>query len=520
MIGIRQADGSFYEILGDQQRGRKRLVLSAARTDQHGVRIELYRSTDGTIDPSGALGSLSLDDAEGLGYQDIEFRVDLDAEGQLEASAALPGQPPRRLSVDLSRFRDSADLGGGNAPAPGLDDISFDDPLLDDLEPMTLDLPEVEEDLVEAPRRADADILADEALALNEFDTLDDSFSLDPPEIDLEPEVDLETPRRSDSDILGDDAFASADLDTLEDFSFDGEETPESRGLDDFAAPPSAAASFDLGDLDAGFGDEPAPADDWEKISLDDMEPMEFLDTGAEISAPKTPKAAPKSPPPPKPAADDPFRMDDDEPLDLGDMDSDLSELPDLGDFDGPSPSSENDFDQDFLPPPALTEPSSWESDDLSFEAPTSSKPVKAAKPAKAPKPTRAPEARGPGDGGLDKLSLILSLASLSLLVLLILVLLFLNMIKAPQPPVIQPEVQLWKGASTALVSSSGNPLPKVFDLAAAEPVLLEAETVLEVPQALRTAQVSLVLEPGETVDEVGRRFGPPARIQGNQLSW
>ena len=73
MIGIRQADGSFYEIMGDAQSGRKRLVLSAARTDQHGVKIDLYRSMNGTLDGASPLGTIPLDDPEGLGYKDIEF---------------------------------------------------------------------------------------------------------------------------------------------------------------------------------------------------------------------------------------------------------------------------------------------------------------------------------------------------------------------------------------------------------------------------------------------------------------
>lgn len=50
VIGIRQADGSFYEIMSDEQGGRKRLVLSAARQDQNDVKIDLFRSTDGGLE--------------------------------------------------------------------------------------------------------------------------------------------------------------------------------------------------------------------------------------------------------------------------------------------------------------------------------------------------------------------------------------------------------------------------------------------------------------------------------------
>lgn len=514
VIGIRQADGSFYEIMDDAQSGHKRLVLSAARTDQHGVRIELFRSADGQVDPEGALGSISIDDAQGLGYQDIEFRVDLDAEGILVASATLPGQPPQTLSVDLTRFR-------ANEGSPVWSEGADESPA--DLDPpvMTLDLPDFEDD-AEPVRRSDNDILEDESFALADLDTLDDSFTNELPE-------DEPAPRRSDNDILGDESFALADLDTLDEFSLDAADPAEPADADLNDLGP--AASFDLGDLDAGFGDEPAravgdgnPAEEWEKISLDDMEPMEFLDTGAEISSPSQASSSKK----PKADDSDPFRIDD-EPLELGDFDSDLSDLPDLGDMDdlgdsSPSfPASDlDDLDQDFLAPPALTESSPWDQEEVDELPPTSKNTgaTKESKPAKAAKASSlGTNATGPrsGEGTIDKMALILSLAALSLLVLLILVLLFLNMIKAPQPPVIQPEVQRWKESSLVVAPASS---VEALDLGASEPTLLEAQTILEIPSSLRTARVSLALEPGETVDDAARRFGEPARAQGNHLSW
>ena len=505
MIGIRQADGSFYEIMGDVQAGRKRLVLSAARTDQHGVRIELFRSEDGTIEDANALGSIALDDPEGLGYKDIEFRVDLDSEGQLEASAALPGQPPRKLSVDLSPFRRS---------------------------------------------RTDSDILADDSLSTHELDTLDDQFSLDPEPMTLDlPEVgelsDLDEPKlRTDADILGDDALASAELDTLDDFSFEPEAEPEVEPtvsfedeaepeatpgdpLDDL--PPLSSESFDLGELDAGFGEEepeapvapPAakadePGEEWEKISLDDMESLEFMDTGDEISAPKSkpaPEVASRAP-----AADhDDFSFDDRQPLELSDLDSDLSELPDLE--DKPTESLD-DLDQDFLAPPALTETPDWDVDEE--VAPTPAKPTKAPKPPKAPKEARASRparSREGSPGALDKTALFLSLATLSLLVLLILVLLFLNMIKPPQPPVVQPEVMRWKPVATLMMPAGAAQVADI-DLGSSSAPTFEGSSVLDLPEGLRGARISLRLQSGETPADAQRRFGTPARSQGNLLLW
>jgi hypothetical protein len=531
MIGIRQADGSFYEILGDAQAGRKRLVLSAARRDQRGVKIDLYRSVNGSLDGADSLGTIVLDDPAGLGFQDIEFHVDLGADDLLSASAALPGQAPRTLSVDLSAFhtsRSDQDILGDET----LVDTDFD--TLDDsfAEPMTLDLPDNEP---EAPRRSDADILGDESFDTVELDTLEDfSFGDEPSETDALSGESMDEPPSESSSALAEESFGLPDLD-LSPSDFDEPPMAGEPASDDLDLPSEnfdtpAVDSFDLGDLDAGFGTElepqveedsaaANPAEDWEKVSFDDMEAMEFLDTGDEISAP----AVKEAPAPGKVKEEDPFSMDHDDPLDLGDYDADLSglsELPDLdGDLPGPSsasPADSNDeFDQDFLPPAALTESDSWE--DEAAAAPP-------AKASKAPKPAKASSASAPGPrsrepGGLDKTALVLSLATLSLLLLLIVVLLFLNLIRAPQAPVVQPEVMRWKPTAQASAPKAPSGAAEV-DLAAADPEVFEAASVLEVPAGLRGARVALTLVPGDTPADAARRFGEPARRQGNQLFW
>ncbi len=498
VIGIRQADGSFYEIMDEARTGRKRLVLSAARTDQQSVRIDLFRSEDGTLDGASALGSISLQEPSVDGFSEIEFRVAIGDDDQLEASAALPGRPPETLSVDLSPFRgprsDADILGDASLDASDLDTLgdSFNSEETFDLEPAaTLDLPE-----------------------LDETSTLEEEAPVDLPAFDEEP------PRRTDADILGADDPALDDLDTLDDFSLDDAESlaPE---------PPvaQAADTFDLGDLDEGFGDAPdqkpaeaEPAEEWEKISLDDMETMEFMDTGDEISQPsaKTPPRAAKS--------QNEFTMDEEEAIDLGEMDSDFGELPDLdlgSETEASEQTSADDFDSDFLPPPALTETPLW--DEEGPAAPE--KPSKAGKAPKRSKPPKAPKGEAgravpapESTGGVDKTALFLSLAALSLLVLLILVLLFLNMIKAPATPVIQPEVRNWNPGTAQAAPQTRD--PSVVDLGSAEPVAFEASTVLEVPDGLRHARISMTLEPGLTTEDAARRFGPPARVEGRQLFW
>ena len=478
MIGIRQADGSFYEIMDDAQAGHKRLILSAARTDQHGVKIDLYRSVDGTVDPAHSLGSIVLEDAHGLGYQDISFRLDLGDDDQLNATAALPGQPPKTLSVDLTPFREGmrtdSQILSDESMGSDLDTLDIPD------EPMTIDLPGLDD-------LGDLDDLKDEPVT------------------------------RSDADILGDVTLDSAELDTLDDFSFEEDASMAPELEPEIEPEPDATDAFDLGDLDAGFSDEPEPeplpeenpAEQWEKISLDDLEPMEFMDTGDEISAPK--RATPSK----APVADletlgDDFSLDDDQSLELGDLDSLSTDFDDLPSLD----SSGDDLDHDFLPPPALTEPSVWRDEP---EPVPMGKPAKEAKPTKTPKPTNEPDT--PSDGSsVDKTALILSLVAVSLLVLLILVLLFLNMIKAPQPPVIQPEVMRWKPAVG--LTTSEKPQPPTIDLTSPHPPAFEASSVLEIPEPLKAARVSLVLSPGDTEGDAERRFGPPVAVQGNRLSW
>lgn len=448
--------------------GHKKLVLSAARTDQHGVRIDLYRSVDGTCHPENSLGIIALDGTEGLGFLDIEFRIDLDEDGLLEASAALPGQAPRTLSVDLTPFQSS---------------------------------------------RSDADILADADLAEADLDTLDDSFATDTFTDDDQP---------ADLAVLDLPSLDEEELTTLDDFTLETLDD-EAGGAEEVLEAPSAPEAFDLGDLDAGFGDssavaeelgtvEPDDTEGWEKISLDDLEPMEFMDTGDEISRPS-------SKPSPAPVAKHEFSMDDDQPLELGDLDGDLTELPELDDFvpqakKAPVPADDS-LDEDFMELEELA-------DEPAAPAPAALPPSKAAK---SPKPAKAPKGHvraGDSDdfpGGLDKTALFLSLSALSLLVLLILVLLFLNMIKAPQAPVIQPEVMLWKPVAGLSVPAAGVSSPEDIDLAVSAPTF-PADTVLEIPRTLQGARISLRLAPGETLADAGRRFGEPVRTQGDQLFW
>lgn len=61
MIGIRLADGSFYAILDETQKHRKRMMLSPANDNQQSVHIQFYRSSDESFEEHQFLGSVDLE---------------------------------------------------------------------------------------------------------------------------------------------------------------------------------------------------------------------------------------------------------------------------------------------------------------------------------------------------------------------------------------------------------------------------------------------------------------------------
>ncbi len=552
MIGIRQADGSFYEILDETAAGHKRLILSAARTDQKGVRIELFRSTDGTISPDGSLGEITLEDAEGLGYQDIEFRLDV-ADGRLDASAALPGQSPRKLSVELgdgphrtdAAILEDDDLGAGldtldasfletepeaepatldlpdlrdDEPEVGAAPESFDMPELDDFELPGLDEPaasaETETESEDAIETEAAASESEDELASFDMPAMDDMPALDEPFPAAE-EAAAEEPEEFSMDDFGSsepEAVPEAAEDEFSMDAFDDSEPVPVPSLDEAAVEPDVAAP-----LPEAETEDPFSIND-----LGDMEPMEFMDTGDELSAP-----APRAEAPAKASAeseDFDISMDTDSSSEFGDLNEmgdlpdtefgDLGELGDLPDMDEKSSTHNTDDDLDFMAPPELTETPWAEPDADEAPLPARGSKSKPPKPGKAPKSRRSPVPEPASGGGLDKTALFLSLTSLSLLVLLILVLLFLNMVKSPQQPAIQPEVMKFTPAQPLAQRVA----PTSVDLA--KGVKFEASTVLEVPAALKTAEVSLTLAPGDTAADAQRRFGAPATTRGNQLFW
>ena len=104
-IGIRVADGSFFPILDEQQRGaRKRLVLTTVSENQDSVQIDLYRGQGDELSSAEYVGSLVIQSISqaGAGEPEIQLILGLDSQGNLNATAndAASGEY-QSLSVSL-----------------------------------------------------------------------------------------------------------------------------------------------------------------------------------------------------------------------------------------------------------------------------------------------------------------------------------------------------------------------------------------------------------------------------------
>jgi len=103
-IGIKLADGSFYPVLPEGGRGRKKLVLTTVRDNQETVQIDLYRGEGEHAEETQYVGSLMIENIQRAPREEPEVEVVLgvDEQGNLEATAsdALTGES-QSLSVSL-----------------------------------------------------------------------------------------------------------------------------------------------------------------------------------------------------------------------------------------------------------------------------------------------------------------------------------------------------------------------------------------------------------------------------------
>jgi hypothetical protein len=98
-IGIKLADGSFYPILEDETRQKKRLILTAARDGQTSAQIDLLRYDDHA---EQYVGCLVLEDLPEQGTTELELIVGLDGAGNIDARISdTAGAQYQSLSVSL-----------------------------------------------------------------------------------------------------------------------------------------------------------------------------------------------------------------------------------------------------------------------------------------------------------------------------------------------------------------------------------------------------------------------------------
>jgi nucleoid-associated protein YgaU len=103
-IGIKLADGSFYPVLSEDDRLRKKLVLTTVRDNQETVQIDLFRGEGELAEGTDYIGTLMIENIQPAPMKEPEVEVVLgvDERGNLEATAsdALTGES-QSLSVSL-----------------------------------------------------------------------------------------------------------------------------------------------------------------------------------------------------------------------------------------------------------------------------------------------------------------------------------------------------------------------------------------------------------------------------------
>lgn len=109
-IGIKIANGSYFPIVEEDDRVRKKLVLTTVNDSQKSVQIDLYRGVGKTLDDASYLGSLIIENIQpaNRGEPEIELLLGIDSRGNLNASAS-DMQTGERQSLSVSLEALSAD---------------------------------------------------------------------------------------------------------------------------------------------------------------------------------------------------------------------------------------------------------------------------------------------------------------------------------------------------------------------------------------------------------------------------
>jgi hypothetical protein len=106
MIGIRTADGNLLPILNEDEKIRKKLILTTVTDDQPVIHIDLYRWMGESMDQAEQIGRLKIENIPPgrQGEPDIALLVGMDPEGNLISRAYLdkPDTEEQSLIVRLS----------------------------------------------------------------------------------------------------------------------------------------------------------------------------------------------------------------------------------------------------------------------------------------------------------------------------------------------------------------------------------------------------------------------------------
>jgi hypothetical protein len=155
-LGIKLADGTFFPVMEEDARARKRLVLSAASTGQNHIKVEVYRGYGESLEMPSQVGVLVLDPDQDNTEGEIELFLEAKGDGNISASANHIG------AESLQSFSKSLD------PLPPMEDFA--------------EFQGVEEDK-DGPR-SDTDILADDLYNDSDLDSLDEISDLSIEEVD------------------------------------------------------------------------------------------------------------------------------------------------------------------------------------------------------------------------------------------------------------------------------------------------------------------------------------------------
>lgn len=247
-IGIKIANGSFYPILDEENKGsKKRLVLTTVKDEQESVQIDLYKGTGTEVSDAVYIGSLLIENIQTAekGSPEIALIVGIDDDGTLTASAGedavgdfqslsvsletldsdkvyeIPDfELDNSPDIDLPDFDESADI-------EGTADLTMDEPSFDNMtdnadesmEDFSFDEPAMDEPPLDDSAELSADDFSFDEPALDEpsFDNSsapspDDDFSFDEPSFEEPDSVDstVDTPDIEEPDFDSSPVFDTA----------------------------------------------------------------------------------------------------------------------------------------------------------------------------------------------------------------------------------------------------------------------------------------------------------------------